>query len=348
MLDSKLPSLRLNPAIIVAVFVVLFLIVFLQRPWQGVDTDTLSKENRDSQEVKPGSPMAKWQAEETRLLQHLDKQPDDASSWVFLARVRLRLERIIEAVQAFEQAYAIMGDEPDLLVEYAEVLAQASYGEMQGRPRVLLEKALSIDPDHGGALWFMGMAAWQDKEYKKAVEHWQRLLLQVPLHTSEHDSLRDRIAMAQYEMMIPDFEPGTMAQGGMQEMRSIAGVKVRVSLSPELNGKLSPDKPVFIFASERHDDKQFSSVPVAVLRRKVSDLPMVVKLNDQHSLKRSRHLSLYREVRVGATITEVGRTGVRAGDWQGAVASVRLGLDEPVELVIDTRVTEQTPVRKGH
>lgn len=348
MLDSKLPSLRLNPAIIVAVFLVLLLIVLLQRPWQGIDTDTLSKETGDSQEVKPGSPMAKWQAEETRLLQELDKQPDDASSWVLLARNRLRLDRKIEAVQAYEQAYTIMDDEPDLLAEYAEVLVQASYGEMQGRPTELLEKALKIDPDHARSLWFMGMAAWKDKEYKKAEESWQRLLPQIPLYTDEYETLRDRIAMTQYEIIVPDLEPGTMVQRAMQEMRAIAGVKVRVSLSPELKGKLSPDDPVFIFAGERNDEKQFSSALVAVLRRKVSDLPMVVKLNDQHSLKRSRHLSLYQEVRVGATITEVGRMSIRAGDWQGTLASVRLGLDEPVEVVIDTQVTEQVPVKKGH
>ena len=67
-------------------------------------------------------------------------------------------------------------DEPEILVEYAEALALQRGRDLDGEPMRLLERALKIDPNHPKALTLAGAAAFEAKDYKRAIAYWERLL----------------------------------------------------------------------------------------------------------------------------------------------------------------------------
>ena len=46
--------------------------------------------------------------------------------------------------------------------------------------RQLVDKALSLNPEHPQALDLAGSAAWEGGEFALAARHWKRLLAQIP------------------------------------------------------------------------------------------------------------------------------------------------------------------------
>ena len=68
-----------------------------------------------------------------------------------------------------------MPDEPDLLADYADALAMSQGRDLSGKPLELVKRALKIDPTHWKALAMAGTAAFDRKDYKGAVDYWERL-----------------------------------------------------------------------------------------------------------------------------------------------------------------------------
>ena len=115
-----------------------------------------------------------------QLYRRLQQEPEDVGGWAMLGRTWLHLEQFDHARDAFGEALAHGGDrDPDLLSEYADVLAEVD-GGLAGRPEELIRKALEIDPDHVRALWLAGTAAYQESDYDTARGHWEHLLDVLP------------------------------------------------------------------------------------------------------------------------------------------------------------------------
>ena len=114
------------------------------------------------------------------VLQELEararQRPDDAHAWMLLTRTYLVLGETEKAVAAAETLYKLSGDQPRVLVHYIEALALAADGDLTGKPRRLIERLLSLDPEHKSGLWFAGLAAEQAGELRQALAHWQKLL----------------------------------------------------------------------------------------------------------------------------------------------------------------------------
>lgn len=131
----------------------------------------------------------------------LAANPEDRRGWVLLARTLVFLERFDEASDAFSHAVALGGDrDPDLLVQYADVLGAAN-GGLQGRPRELIDKALELAPDHPQGLWLAGSAAYYEADYANARRYWERLLAVLP----------------------PDSEGASIIRTNLDEIRMLSG-----------------------------------------------------------------------------------------------------------------------------
>ena len=90
---------------------------------------------------------------------------------------------------------------------------------------------------------------------------------------------------------------------------------------------------VFIIAR----DPARPSPPIAVTRRLVSDLPLVVELGDQESMIPGRNLSAFSEFEVLARVSLSGNPIAQPGDWFVS-AIVRPADSKEVELVIAEQV----------
>ena len=110
-----------------------------------------------------------------------------------LARSYNSMERFGEAAGAYAKATELQPKDADLWAEYAFATAMASNQSMDGRPMELVNQALKVDPDNAKALQLAGSAAFQSKDYAKAIDYWQRVLKQVPPDSPTAQAIQERI-----------------------------------------------------------------------------------------------------------------------------------------------------------
>ena len=134
------------------------------------------------------------------LARRLEANPNDGEGWVMLARSYSSMEKYAEASDAFAKATALVSKDPDLWAEYAFASAMTNGRQMQGKPLEFVNKALSLDPENLKALELAGSAAFQAKDYTRAIEYWQRLLSKVPPNSEVAESVAKRIADARTSM----------------------------------------------------------------------------------------------------------------------------------------------------
>ena len=127
------------------------------------------------------------------LAKRLQSNPSDVEGWTMLARSYSSMERFGEAAGAYAKLTELKPNDADLWAEYAFSTAMASGRNLEGRPMELIDRALKVDPENAKALQLAGSAAFQAKDYKKAVNYWQRVLKQVPPGSEVAETIQSRI-----------------------------------------------------------------------------------------------------------------------------------------------------------
>lgn len=134
-----------------------------------------------------------------QLAEKLEKNPDDAEGWQMLARSFVVFQRLPEAARAYDRAYKLNAGDPNMLADYADVLAMVSGRSLEGRPEQLVKEALKLDPRHQKSLSLVGSAAYNRGDYIAAAEWWKKLLATLPPGSSPAQSVQANIddALAQ-------------------------------------------------------------------------------------------------------------------------------------------------------
>jgi cytochrome c-type biogenesis protein CcmH len=143
---------------------------------------------------------AQIEARVAKLAERLKTNPNDADGWKMLARSYTEMSRFGEAAGAYAKATELRPDDADLWADYAYVSALASGRRLEGQPMELINHALKLDPENMKALELAGLAAFQSKNYTKAVEYWERVMTKIP----------------------PDSEVGQTIQGRIKEAKTLA------------------------------------------------------------------------------------------------------------------------------
>ncbi|NEX17042.1 MAG: c-type cytochrome biogenesis protein CcmI [Halochromatium sp.] len=110
-----------------------------------------------------------------------------------------------------------------------------------------------------------------------------------------------------------------------------SGVQVSVALATELNGRLPPNTPVFIYAKAAAGPP----MPLAVQRATLGDLPVQVRLDDSMAMMPAMQLSNFPQIIVGARVSPSGQAMPRPGDLQGETGPIESTVINPVQVRID-------------
>ncbi len=133
-----------------------------------------------------------------RLEQRLKDNPGDGPGWLMLARSYSVQGRYADATEAYAKALPLVGEQPDLLTDYAEIMALSHPSQdLSGKPSELFTQALALDGNHPKALWLSGMAAFQQQDYAQAASTWRRLLTLMPADVEGLQTVRQHIAEAE-------------------------------------------------------------------------------------------------------------------------------------------------------
>lgn len=124
-----------------------------------------------------------------------------------------------------------------------------------------------------------------------------------------------------------------------QTVQSASSIKVTVALSPALAGKAAPGDTVFIFARAAQGPK----MPLAIVRKQVSDLPITVTLDDSMAMVPDMKMSSFPQLVIGARISKSGNAIPKAGDLEGYAAPMKSGSASPVKVLIASVAGDASP-----
>lgn len=256
-----------------------------------------------------------------KLAARLKSNPEDAEGWFMLARSYSVLGRFEQAAAAYAEAAKRMPEDAQLLADYADALAMAQGQRLAGEPEKLIARALRIDPNNIKALALAGSAAFERKDYAKAVDHWERIL---PLASGDPEFSRSiNASLAEARSLgkgtVPSAsgaEPVAVKEKetrGAQPAAAGGGVSGVVKLAPELAAKAAPADTVFIFARAADGPR----MPLAILRKQVRELPVTFKLDDSMAMAQGMNMSSFPKVVIGAHISKSAQAIPQPGDLEG-------------------------------
>lgn len=255
-----------------------------------------------------------------KLAARLEANPDDIQGWAMLAKSYKALGRAQDAANVYGRIEARIGDNPALLVDYADALAMLAGGNLAGKPLALVEQALQLDPQNLFALWLAGTAAFDKKDFTKAIAYWERALSVLPPDAPDRQVLSEGIAEAKRQA-------GSKAESKADPRRAVGG---RVELAPALKEQAAADDTVFIFARPLEG----SRFPLAVAKLRVADLPYDFVLDDSMAMMAEQQLSSQKQVIVEARISRAGNAIAKAGDLQSKPVTASVG-ERKLKLRID-------------
>lgn len=174
--------------------------------------------------------QAQIEAMVSRLAMRLRKTPDDPDGWYMLARSYGALGRFDDAAAAYAKAVALVPDAAALRADYADALASASGGTLEGTPLEQVRQALALDPDEPKALALAGTAAAERGDLREAIRYWEHLYRLLPSDSLTAMRVAANLAAAQSAMESAG-QP-TPAQAGLPVARPVTGPAERPVTQP--------------------------------------------------------------------------------------------------------------------
>lgn len=259
--------------------------------------------------------------------------PDSPAGWSELAVALLREQRPADAVAPLQKVYELTnGASADQTIMLVDALIMSdTTAAARGRVSTLVEEVLDRAPDHPKALFYGAELALARNDLPLSRERMTRLLARAQDDPSaEAQQVRD--ALVRRIALIDERLGGGQAVAAAQPTSAPAGatgpsLTVDVTLDPVHMERLAPDAPVFVLARDG------AGPPIAVVRRKVADLPFSVTLSDANAMLPSRRLSGFESVEVVARVSPGGSPIAKSGDISGR-ARVATSRSEPVAIVM--------------
>ena len=247
-----------------------------------------------------------------KLAVRMQQNPDDAEGWKMLGRAYRAMERYGEANDAYRKAVELKPQDANLLADYAESLALTAGRSLVGEPTRLLDRAFKLEPHNAKVLALSGSAAFERKDYKAAIGHWEAVIKQPGIDGSLAQALRKGVDEAKARLT---GKPAASAAAGKERVTGT------VSLDASLKGKAGPDDTVFVFARAAAGPR----MPLAIVKIKVADLPYQFAFDDSMAMMPEMKLSQFGEIVVGARVSKSGGAKPLAGDLEGSSGTIKPG-----------------------
>ncbi len=280
------------------------------------------------------------------LESHLRDDPNDLKGWLMLGRSDVALERLDDAILAYDHARRLDADNVEAALGLGEAMSLRAGGNITPAASELFERAFKLAPGNPKALLYAGFAAAGRGDTAAARARWQALKdLHPPAEIVQ--MLDTRIA----ELGPANGAPasGTAAATGVSSTGTApqapavaaatpqlpsADVVVDLSIAPALKARLTSEAALFVFARE----PGAPGPPLAAKRLTSAAIGTQIHLSAADSMMPGRVLAGGQKVSITARVSFTGQPLPAAGDLYGEV-TYDVGRDGARNLVID-RVAE--------
>ena len=280
-----------------------------------------------------------------KLEKHLQDQPDDLRGWLMLGRSYLALDRLDDAVLAYEHAHRLDGQNVDAAMGLGEAESLKAGGQITPAASLLFEQALALAPDNPKALLYGGFAAATRGDRALARTRWEALknmhppaqivqlldariaeLGALPAGSGAGGSAGGAAVDATAAGTSPSPAGTSTSPGGLGG----AVVTVKINLAPALKSRLVSEAPLFVFAREPGT----AGPPLAAKRLTSTAIGSQVHLSAADSMLPGRVLKSGQRVSITARVSFSGQPIPSAGDLYGEL-TYEVGRDGVRDLVID-------------
>ena len=306
--------------------------------WLGAAPDVLIA--RQLQEIDDNSTPGQMQALMTRVEVRSAQRPENLDYVNLLGRYYMGQEQYSQAAQSYAELARELPEDAYALASAAQAEYLAAGRQLSNQARLRAEQALAVDPHQRTALGLLGMASFEQQQYRAAISYWQRLLVgEQPdsdgarMITSVIETARQRLAAAGE---LPDTAVVAVANNAVEGKAPAAdptpGVTVRVEL-PQ-GAQLASSDTVFVLARNADSD---SRMPIAVQRLQAGQLPLTLRLDDSNSMA-GQKLSGTESIVVVVQVSPTGTPGEAGATWLGKGGPLAPSLDlAPLEIVLQPR-----------
>ena len=264
-----------------------------------------------------------------KLEARLRDDPNDAAGWLMLGRSYVALERLDDAIVAYDHAHRLDLGNAEAALGLGEAMSLRAGGNITPEAAKLFEQALAVEPGNPKALLYGGFAAAARGDVAAARTRWLALKEMHP--PAQIEQLLDaRIA-----------ELGPSAAGGAPSGGAAAGsppespasdaeVSVNLRIAPAIKARLTREAPLFVFAREPGG----KGPPLAAKRLTSAAIGTRIHLSPADSMIPGRVLTKGRRVSITARVSFSGQPLQAAGDLYGEL-TYDVGQDGTRDLLID-------------
>jgi len=170
--------------------------------------DTGAEKNQAAAHDGPGGQgmpvgqQAEMAAMVGRLAERLLKDPDNVDGWLLLGRSYLALERLPDALNAFERARTLAPGQPDVEIALAEAVILAAEMKVTQRAERILRGVHERDPFEPKSRYYLGLMKAQQGDVYGALQDWADLVALSPAEAPWVAVVRNQIARAANELNV--------------------------------------------------------------------------------------------------------------------------------------------------
>lgn len=250
-----------------------------------------------------------------RMTVRAEARPANADYSLLLGEYYLSGNEPEQALRYYDRLIDLGATAPEILGKAAQSEFLSSGRVLSSRARSRAEQALAVDPMQAAALATLGMAGFEEGDYRQAIVYWQRLRELEPPGSPGYEMLGQVIERAKSEL-------GETAADSA--VASGVGVDVIVS-----GGEGLP-AGALLFVLARPEGVE-SGMPIAVVRTTATAWPVTVRLDDGASMAGQR-ISDFQKVSVEVQVSGSGEPGrENAVAWE-AIPSFPVGESRPLRI----------------
>ena len=250
-----------------------------------------------------------------RMTARAEARPANADYSLLLGEYYLSGNEPEQALRYYDRLIDLGATAPEILGKAAQSEFLSSGRVLSSRARSRAEQALAVDPMQAAALATLGMAGFEEGDYRQAIVYWQRLRELEPPGSPGYEMLGQVIERAKSEL-------GETAADSA--VASGFGVDVIVS-----GGEGLP-AGALLFVLARPEGVE-SGMPIAVVRTTATAWPVTVRLDDGASMAGQR-ISDFQKVSVEVQVSGSGEPGrENAVAWE-AIPSFPVGESRPLRI----------------
>jgi cytochrome c-type biogenesis protein CcmH len=282
--------------------------------------------------VESGTASPEVLAMVAKLQKEMEVRPNDLDGWLLLGRSDVALNRIDDAILAYNHARRLDATNVDAMLGLGEAVSIRAGGNITPAAVELFEQAVALQPNNQRALLYSGFAAATRGDRAAARSRWLKLKSEHP--APDIDAMLDQhlAELGEADLAPPASPAGSApaAAAGSTGETGAAAATVNLSIAPALRSRLTGDAPLFVFARE----PGAQGPPLAAKRLTSTAIGTQVRLSSADSMIPGRVLIAGQKVSITARISFSGQPVPAAGDLYGEL-TYDVGHDGVRDLVID-------------